>query len=564
MSIVDRWLDSSLGRLGYAKLVDLPSGWGRERLFSGESSSVYDNRWIGMDDDAWERLAITSSWVYSDTDLVSKEASRAGLGVHQREGEQTVEIVDHDFEKIIRRPNPEMGMNFLMRYTLLWWLLRGEAYWLLVNNMAGDKLVELWPIPSNRMRPVESKSEYIAHYLYYPREGAEGVPVPREQVAFFRFPNPFDYHRGLSPLTAYRMALKTDLGAQKWNQDTFSQGVPFRTILSISDKTSPVKYEQAKVDIREQFEERRRMMIVRGGDMNAQELGLSQKDLEFLAGREFTREEIDRVFGVPAGFWAKEATRANSEAARASLIDYAVWPLLKLLCEQVDAQVLIPRYGEGLTLVPEDIRHRDRELQIKERDHRREVQTFDEARQEISAEVYTGALADAIGDLPVTLATDPQFVLGYLGFSVGSAAPGVPEVLSIDGSALKADVRRWRSVALRLFRDGDNPASYEFSSEHISDELATQIRAKLGDAESEADIKTIFESKAFDEYGGSGVSGSMPLSAEPIDGSGHAPIEVEATCPLCAGTSADEYPDHGGLRVCKSCGCTYDPALESA
>ena len=491
MPVWDTWLDKQIARLGYVKAQPRQVGIGT--VFAGEAPLLEGDSWNTMTQDEWERLAITSSWVYSDIDLIAKEGARAKLEAHERKGEELEAIPDHEFEQLLRRPNPFMSTSFLKRYTLSWWLLRGEAYWWLVPDQGGQ-LAEIWPVPSSRMRPIPDKKTYISAYGYRSKHGEPEVRIPVNQVCFFRLPNPFDFHRGMSPLTAYSMALKTDKGAQTWNQDTFKDGVPFRTILSVPENMSPANYERLKEEIADEFVARKRMLVARGGDMNANELGLSNKDMEFLAGREFTREEIDRVFGVPAGFWAKEATRANTEAARSILIELAVWPLLQMMAEEVDAQIISRYYEESVTVQPEDIRPRDRALLVQEREMYWQVQTVNEARQELGLEPLED---EELGEKLVPLAVK--------GAPPAFGGGGGPNPFEAQGESdededeeelekeAKADLRRWRGIALRRLKAGESPGDYEFESEYIPADVSQQVKAMLDGADSEEDVKAAFD-----------------------------------------------------------------------
>ena len=60
--------------------------------------------------------------------------------------------------------------------------------------------------------------------------------------------------------------------------------------------------------------------------------------------------------------------------------------------------------------------------------------------------------------------------------------------------AAKADLRRWKSVALRRLKAGENPGEYEFETDWIPLDKILQVREALKGAETEGDVKAAFES----------------------------------------------------------------------
>ena len=58
--------------------------------------------------------------------------------------------------------------------------------------------------------------------------------------------------------------------------------------------------------------------------------------------------------------------------------------------------------------------------------------------------------------------------------------------------AAKADLRRWKSVALRRLKAGENPGEYDFESESIPADVARQVKAMLDGAGSEEDVAVAF------------------------------------------------------------------------
>ncbi|MGQ9491729.1 MAG: phage portal protein [Anaerolineae bacterium] len=470
MAFYDRWLDRTLTRLGYVKASPLFTS-----VFAGEAPLGAGLGGPDLSQEQRERLAITSAWVYSDIRTIANEASAADIDVWQ--GHDRLE--GHPVERLLERPNPHMAASWMLQYTVQWLLLRGEAYWLKVYDRGGE-LQELWPIPSSHIEPVPDAQDYIRAFKYTPANGRPPVHFAPREVVFFRFPNPFDYHRGLSPLSAYRLAVETDLAASEWNARTFRDDVTLRTLISVPAEMSAPNFARARAELESELVERkRRFLIVRSGDVTVAPLSISPKDMEFLASRTFTREEIDRVFGIPAGFWAKEATRANADAAKAVLIEQAVWPLLVLMAETITLQLVATDFGEGIACRFRDIRTEDRELLLKERLVHWRVKTINEARAELGLPPLDDPF---IGETLVPLA--PQVaarsdldVFGAEGKSVTKAA--------------QDDLRRWERIARRRVRAGESPA-YDFESPYIPAEVKMQVLAGLASATTEEEVRAAF------------------------------------------------------------------------
>ncbi len=464
-----------------------------------------------------ERVALTSSWVFSNIDAISKEVSTAKIHVMTTEGEDSKPVVNHPFEVVMRRPNPWMGSTFLKRFTAMWMLLRGEGYWMLVPNGAGE-LTEIWPIPSYRIFPIADGKDYISGFGYTNNEGQVKV-LPVENICYFREPNPFDFHRGLSKLSAYLLPMMTDLEAASWNKDTFANEAALKTMISLPADMQQGNFEEIKQEIiREIIHGKKRYLIARAGDINAKQLGLSQKEMEFLAGREFNKEEIDRVFGVPGGFWSKEATEANSKVAREIFISLAIWPLLELQAEEMTSQILHRWYEEEDKLVAfEDIRPKNREQDLAEEAKRIESMIVDEVRALRNQGPHPNK---EYGQLPWRLSTSVRTLRLFEGLDSVGMVNGQSNILNGDepgaaesdeitpaeenamreandegqsevGKSVYADIRRWRSIATREFRE-QGKSTYRFKSGAIDRHDLALAHTALQFSKNEAQMKSFF------------------------------------------------------------------------
>src|SRR5262249_51627733 len=107
-------------------------------------------------------------------------------------------------------------------------------------------------------------------------------------------------------------------------------------------------------------------------------LGISHQEMDFLEARQFSKEEIFQVFGIPAGLYARNATEANALVARQTFIEDTLWPKLIRFGQKLTQQ-LAPFYGANLIILPEEIR--DTAAHIAEIQAAANYLTINEVRQ---------------------------------------------------------------------------------------------------------------------------------------------------------------------------------------
>jgi len=481
-------------------------------------------------DEQTARTAVTSPWVYRDINAVAREVSVARLQVKRRAEGDDEDVDNHPLELLWESPNPFMGRSFLMQFWTWQLLLSGRAYLYMMPG-AGGQVQELWPIPSWMMRAVPDPKRFIGGYVFKARPDAEPIRIDPQWIIYTRLPNPFDIRDGLAPLCALMTDVEADLFMARWNRNFFGKDNAAPTgIIAVPKDTLDSDLARIRSEIMDFFGQgSRRVGVARAGDLAWTPFDRSQKDMEFLAGRTFTSKEVDTVFGIPEGYWAKDATRANSEGAKATMIENAVWPLLVLLHEDINAQDDGLLLGENERCEFEDIRPRNRALELEELKVYAGFEMIDELRKRVGdkeigdvrgdmliAEIAKGTPVPTsepsmeIEDETAAMEDEameglsPEDAAALAGGGMPGAAPALPAGAPAPPTEAPpaeepvptkaTDLDRWERKALKALKAGRG-AAVRFESALIAPEEQARIRAALLTAEDAAVVKAIFLGK---------------------------------------------------------------------
>jgi len=359
-----------------------------------------------------QRRALTNSWIYTAVGMIAREVSAAEFQVTRQNAVDTepVQIPSHPLEQLLWRPNPYMGRAYVWQYLTYWLELNGNAYWFValdwnIQNGAWQKTpVEIWPLPAQSVEVIPGDGERFVDCYEY-TVGGQIFQIPAEYVVHFQLPNPFDIFRGLSPLVAAMLPTDADLAMARWNGSFFGRDnvMPSAIInLKSGDPNAPIDQADAetlKSALRSEYQAARRKTAITTapGGVEAVLLGWNPKDMDFIQGRQFTKDEIFAIYGVPGGLLDKNATEANATIADQVFKEKTIWPLLILLAEQLTAQLTIPYYGRDMRAGFADIRPANRALELQEVIASGPYLTVDEVRERYW---QRPALPDGAGETP--------------------------------------------------------------------------------------------------------------------------------------------------------------------
>ncbi|TET83197.1 MAG: phage portal protein, partial [Anaerolineales bacterium] len=249
------------------------------------------------DGSLWEsqaRLYQQLSWVQIAVSVVAQSCATTAFGVKKLVKEEREDSINHPFELLLNKPNPLMSRFEFLEATIGYRSITGNAYWWLNRTSEDQEPMELWILPPHKIKPVPDERLYLKGYLYEPGIGDPQALEPWEVVHFKKY-HPLSPFVGLSPIESIAIVATGDLKMQAWNTKLFGENnARLPGILAFADPIPDAEWEKIKQDTRDKAAKRELMMLRHAGKGGVEwmQAAMSQKDMEFMAGRKFTKEEI--------------------------------------------------------------------------------------------------------------------------------------------------------------------------------------------------------------------------------------------------------------------------------
>lgn len=182
----------------------------------------------------------------------------------------------------------------------------GNAFLEAVRDGTG-KPAELWNLDATTMRVKADIHANILGYVQVPLiflagsgVGGSLIDFESNEVVHFKLGSKGATLYGLSPLVSLILPVTVDKYAQIYNRAFFINGAKIRGAFIMKDATpEQVERNREYLTARAKNPDLAQSDLVLEGAIEFKQIGVNQKDMEFLQLREFTRNEILAVYGVP-------------------------------------------------------------------------------------------------------------------------------------------------------------------------------------------------------------------------------------------------------------------------
>lgn len=283
------------------------------------------------------------SWVYA---AANKTASTVSMTPAEFCFKETDEPIPPE-HPVYQQFHPPYGFQIpsisdLLKTSVLHRELFGEFFW--VFDDQGNVRTIFPAFMQPLFRP--GTSEVVGWEFF---DGTNRRRFRLEDVLFYKYPHPFDPVRGFPPLSAARWAIEQDVSMVAWNAKNFKSGVRPKIVVTAKTGVS----SKMRKEIREEIKQNNQglpgdeVMII-GGDVEVETVAQNLRDLEFLQGREMSREEILSVLDVPPALVGvfRFANYANARFQGQHFYYFKIVPYLQEIEQIVTMQLEIRGFSD--------------------------------------------------------------------------------------------------------------------------------------------------------------------------------------------------------------------------
>jgi len=289
-----------------------------------------------------EETALTYSAFFNAVYIIAETVAGLPLHLMQKKGKVKTVADDIDLYYLMHdEPNPFMT-SLVFRETIMAHILTwGNGFVEKVRNKMGQ-IVELWPIPPNRIKSIEYREE-DRNLWYEIKVGNETTWLSRDNI--LHIPGlGFDGYIGYSIVTMAKKSIGLSMAMEEFGSLYFGQGTHPGVIVSHPGKLD----SQTRSNMRQSLDETygglgksHRLMLLEEG-LKIEKIGIPPNDSQFLESRQFQVPEIARWFNLPP-HKLKDLSKSsfnNIESEQISFVTDSILPWVIRMEQNYNNQIL--------------------------------------------------------------------------------------------------------------------------------------------------------------------------------------------------------------------------------
>ena len=302
------------------------------------------------------------------------------------------EVLEHPLLDLFKSVNPFMSRFQLWEQTELWQEMTGNAYWYLASAGKSSETTQpdqIWILPANQMKIVPDKDNFIKGYVYI--NGSEKIPYEPYEIIHFKFPSLESPYYGMSPCAAVAFAVGINNDINKFERTLMQNQARPEGVLTTEQGLDDDEFERLKQQWKDNYggagKVGKTVILERG--LNYVPITFSPRDLQYMQGRKWNREEILAAYGVPMSKVTSENINlANAYVGERQYGMDTIQPRVIRMEEILNEDSFIGRYGTNMFVAFENPVPEDKEFTLRERESNLKCQltSVNEERKKLGME----------------------------------------------------------------------------------------------------------------------------------------------------------------------------------
>lgn len=339
------WLQKQVVKMA----VKASASWRSIVYYQGLAPHFMGNDYQAIADEGYR----TNPYVFRSIDIIAKNISRIPWVVYDTKGKEKTEIPNHPFTKLINKPNPLQSKAAFFNSLIGYWYIGGEVF---IEAVGPQKpLLSKPPTELYALRPdridiqLGDSMNPIAKYEY--RANGPMVEYEPQELRHFKFFNPLDDWRGMSPFRPGALSIDQNNESKKWNMSLLQNGGKLSGALVTEQQLTDSSYERAKEQLKVEHagsSNAGKIGVFEGG-LKWVQMGADPTDMDWLAGQKLSAREVAIVTGVPPELLgdSENKTYSNQKEARKALYQETILPLMDYIKDELNNWIA-PLYGDNI------------------------------------------------------------------------------------------------------------------------------------------------------------------------------------------------------------------------
>lgn len=307
------------------------------RILGGERRAIeYDPNIWGSRPNTHSGVEVTvttamqTSAVFGCVRILSESLAQLPLILYERKGNAKERAVNHPLYWLLHdQPNPELTSFEVREIATAHVALWGNSYSYIERDGNG-RVLSIWPLRPDKMRIKRRPSGDLV-YLYTMPQTGQVKPWDKYNILHIRGLG-FDGFMGFSVLEMARNAIGTALAAEEYGARFYANGARpggYLTFPGVLDDDQYKRLSQSWAATSGGLSNAHKVAILEEG-LTYHDIGIPQKDAQFLETRKFQIAEIARFYRVPPHMLAdlERATFSNIEQQSIEFVTHTLGPWL--------------------------------------------------------------------------------------------------------------------------------------------------------------------------------------------------------------------------------------------